>query len=480
MSKYVLCRCGGEVVECPSYKEISMELFCQDVYNISKAFNTYVQQYVNFKKDISFSGRVLLAVVFSVAILLALCGNLVVVATLSKIKRPRNNMNAYLINLAVADIGMAIICMPFTLVSIVLQEWAFEDILCPIVQFSKQVSVMVSIFTLVVVSIDRYRAVTSPLQTHITHQRYRKGILIGLTWIVAVLLNIAALVKARAVDRYANMFTNESNIWCDEVWFGDRTAEIAYEMYMSAVVCLGPCVVFVVTYGSISKHIWSKRDPGQEDRSGDSNRRQSKVKVIRMVLMVVLAFFICWLPLQTLRLVVLFEPDLKFGESGWLILRLYVFVYLLAMSHSFVNPILYTFLHEHFKKDAREAFMLYRRCCCKNDNAMRSSIRSSRSRTTSQSRMSFMKVSSRLDKRSGEKRSNTKAKSKTDKKTANTSHMDEQWKRGFEGQLKEIADKREDYLQHYENQLQQLSGWRHDMFRDQRKPSQRTTKAKHE
>ncbi|XP_002731478.1 prokineticin receptor 2-like [Saccoglossus kowalevskii] len=389
------CTCDeNECYQSPSYL-MFRELLCQGVYNESVSFNGTIPDYSLFRKQISFTGRVLLGIAYTAVIILSLCGNVVVVITLSKIKRPRNNMNAYLINLAVADILMAMFCMPFTLVYIVFQQWMFEDILCPIVQFTKQVSVMVSIFTLMVVGIDRYRAVALPLQTHINYQRYRKVVIIGLVWSIAILLSTVQLITVRAVEKgVTNALMNESKKSCSEVWADNQTATIAYEMFIFGVIFLSPFFVFAVTYGGITRRLWSKSIPGQDDRNKDAIRRNNTLKIIRMVLMVVCVFFICWLPLQTLRLVIVFDPDVMIGESGWLIIRLYLFVHLLAMSHSFVNPFIYTFLHENFKKDAREAFMMYQSCCTKH-NAMSFSMSSSRSRTLAQS---SMKQSSRLSK----------------------------------------------------------------------------------
>ena len=71
-----------------------------------------------------------------------------------------------------------------------------------------------------------------------------------------------------------------------------------------------------------------------------------------MLVVVVLLFGICWLPLHVFILVIDFNPDLVDYDSPQqlqFVTTLYYTVHWLAMSNSFVNPIIYGFLNDSFR-----------------------------------------------------------------------------------------------------------------------------------
>ena len=66
---------------------------------------------------------------------LAVAGNVVVIVVLSVGRRSRTDLRAFLINLAVADLTMAIFCMPFTFTATMLHDWIFGAVMCTVVLF---------------------------------------------------------------------------------------------------------------------------------------------------------------------------------------------------------------------------------------------------------------------------------------------------------------------------------------------------------
>jgi len=71
-----------------------------------------------------------------------------------------------------------------------------------------------------------------------------------------------------------------------------------------------------------------------------------------MLLAVVILFGICWLPLHIFILVVDYNPELtdyKTEHERQFLIAIYYTVHWLAMSNSFVNPIIYSFLNDNFR-----------------------------------------------------------------------------------------------------------------------------------
>lgn len=102
-------------------------------------------------------------------IIVAFLGNGVVCHIVLSKPRMRTVTNLFIANLAVGDILMTIFCVPFSFFSIlVLAYWPFGNVLCHLVNYSQAVSVLVSAYTLVAISIDRYIAIMWPLRPRIS------------------------------------------------------------------------------------------------------------------------------------------------------------------------------------------------------------------------------------------------------------------------------------------------------------------------
>lgn len=72
---------------------------------------------------------------YSIIFLLAVVGNILVILTLVKNIRIRTNTNVFLLNLAISDLIVAVLCMPFTLIGTLLRDFVFGETMCKLVPF---------------------------------------------------------------------------------------------------------------------------------------------------------------------------------------------------------------------------------------------------------------------------------------------------------------------------------------------------------
>lgn len=72
---------------------------------------------------------------YSVIFLLAVAGNGLVILTLIKNQSMRTITNVFLLNLAVSDLLLGVLCMPFTLVGTILRDFVFGDVMCKLIPF---------------------------------------------------------------------------------------------------------------------------------------------------------------------------------------------------------------------------------------------------------------------------------------------------------------------------------------------------------
>lgn len=92
---------------------------------------------------------------FGIIGILGLAGNSLVVVVVAANPRMWSTTNILIINLAVADLLFVIFCIPFTAADFVLPYWPFGNIWCKIVQYLIIVTAYASVYTLVLMSLDR-------------------------------------------------------------------------------------------------------------------------------------------------------------------------------------------------------------------------------------------------------------------------------------------------------------------------------------
>ncbi|CAG2172044.1 unnamed protein product [Oppiella nova] len=78
-----------------------------------------------------------------------------------------------------------------------------------------------------------------------------------------------------------------------------------------------------------------------------------------MLMLIVVMFAICWLPIQLFGLIVWFHPisldtDLQYN----LYVGLYFASHWLSMSHSFINPLIYSYMSSNFRVLLRHSLFL--------------------------------------------------------------------------------------------------------------------------
>ena len=101
-------------------------------------------------------GQFILITLYSLTAFLSLSLNIITIIVWFYGERSQSTEIWHLlVNLSLADIGMAIFCIPFTYTNVMLQHWIFPHPLCPVVNFTQLCFVFVSVWTLTIISIDR-------------------------------------------------------------------------------------------------------------------------------------------------------------------------------------------------------------------------------------------------------------------------------------------------------------------------------------
>lgn len=133
-----------------------------------------------------------------------------------------------------------------------------------------------SAFTMLAISIDRYRAVIFPLRPRLTTSR--AFAVIAVTWTLALVASLPVAIFAR-VTSYPRPDGDDDREFCEESWPGGYGQRYVYSMVVMALQYFLPLTILSFTYVNIGIVIWVKRAPGEAENTRDQRLAASKRKV---------------------------------------------------------------------------------------------------------------------------------------------------------------------------------------------------------
>ncbi|XP_024294119.2 substance-P receptor-like isoform X1 [Oncorhynchus tshawytscha] len=291
---------------------------------------------------------VLWAFAYSCMVTVSLVGNVVVIWIIMAHKRMRTVTNYFLLNLAFAEASMSAFNTVINFIYSVHNEWYFGLMYCRFHNFFPVAAVFASIYSMTAIAVDRYTAIIHPLQQRMSSTETK--VIVGVIWVLALLL---------AFPQYYYSVTEElpGRIICYIEWpeYTGCDYKILYYVCVTVLIYFLPLLVMGCAYLVVGLTLWASNIPGD---SSDRYKEQltAKRKVVKMMIVVVCTFSLCWLPYHVYFLLHLFFPLLF--ETLY-IQQVYLAVMWLAMSSTMYNPIIYCCLNDRFRAGFKQAFS----CC---------------------------------------------------------------------------------------------------------------------
>lgn len=276
---------------------------------------------------------VLYSVAYSLIFLFALLGNLTVIVVVVRHRWMHTKTNFFIVNLAVADLLVALVVMPINTMINIFLDWRYGAVLCKLTPFLQGISVCASVNTLAAIAIDRCLAICYPLSYKITW-RTCKIIMCGI-WTFSVVLMIPYLVVYN-LELY-NIHPDLTYV-CSPTW-PSTTFETIYFLAGSLLFCYSiPLVLITTCYCVIGYKVWHRKAPGVYGSNGIIHR--SKIKVVKMLVVVVVLFAASWFPLWVIQIKMRMDPPSKDD----FILYNYVIPICqwLGCANSSINPVVYS------------------------------------------------------------------------------------------------------------------------------------------
>lgn len=231
--------------------------------------------------------------IYGIIALMAVFGNLLVMYVILSRPRMQTVTNYFIINLAVGDALTGLLAIPFKFQAALLQVWLLPSFMCQLVPFIETVSLSVSVFTLSGTAIDRFRAVVFPLRPKMTKSAAR--LIIFFIWIVS----LACSTPYGLYHKVQNAPVPNVTIRVCMPEFGDDVWWKVYNVYLTIIQYFVPLFIINGAYCVIGYKVYSTDTQGSEWDPRAKAFEQSKRRVIKMLVIVVMVFTFCWLPYET-------------------------------------------------------------------------------------------------------------------------------------------------------------------------------------
>ncbi|XP_040850211.1 CX3C chemokine receptor 1 [Ochotona curzoniae] len=290
-----------------------------------------------FLGDIVTFGTVFFSIFYPIVFAFGLVGNLLVVCALNHSRKPKSITDIYLLNLALSDL-LFVATLPFW-TYYVITEQGFHNAVCKLTTALFFIGFFGGMFFITIISIDRFMAIVLAANS-MNNRTVQHGIITSLAvWAAAILV---------AAPQF--MFTKQTGNEClgdypevlQDIWPVLRNIEYNVLGFLLPLLIMSYCYFRIIhTLFSCKNH--------------------KKARAIKLILLVVIVFILFWTPYNAIIFLEIlkfygFFPNCDMKRDLRLALTVTETV---AFSHCCLNPFIYAFAGEKFRRYLRH---LYRKC----------------------------------------------------------------------------------------------------------------------
>lgn len=290
--------------------------------------------------------NLLLQILYSLICVVGILGNTLVIYVVLRFSKMQTVTNTYIVNLALAD-EFFLVGVPFLVTTMSLNVWVFGKVMCKIFMASTSVTQFTSSIFLLIMSADRYIAVCHPISSPKLRTPMISKVISLTAWLTSAVFMIPIFL-------YANTLETDKGMTCTILWpetEGDRETSKAQTYFTIYSFVLGfgiPLVLILIFYALVIRKL---RTVGPKNKSKEKKR--SHRKVTKLVLTVITVYIVCWFPYWLTQMaLVTTNPN---ECQSRITVTMFLLAGFLSYSNSAMNPILYAFLSDNFKKSFLKA-----------------------------------------------------------------------------------------------------------------------------
>ncbi|XP_060949969.1 delta-type opioid receptor-like [Limanda limanda] len=276
----------------------------------------------------------IITAVYSVVFVVGLLGNCLVMYVIIRYTKMKTATNIYIFNLALAD-ALVTTTMPFQSTDYLLNTWPFGEVVCKVFISIDYYNMFISIFTLTMMSVDRYVAVCHPVKALDFRTPIKAKMINVCIWLLSSAAGIPAFILG---GTQTNSEITECALQFPEPYvYWDTVMKVCVFVFAFVV----PVLIITVCYSLMVLRLKSVRM-----LSGSREKDRNLRRITRLVVVVVAVFVVCWTPIH---IFILIKALVSVPETT-AIMAAYFFCVALGYTNSSLNPVLYAFLDENFKR----------------------------------------------------------------------------------------------------------------------------------
>ncbi|XP_070815506.1 vasopressin V2 receptor-like [Chaetodon trifascialis] len=273
--------------------------------------------------------------------------NTVLLLVLWRQRKQMSRMRVFVFHLCLADLVVAFFQVCPQLMWDITDRFVGPDLVCRLVKYLQVFGMFSSTYMIVVMTVDRYQAVCNPM-VKFQRARTRLNIPVCIAWGISLLGSLPQAFIFSQVEVAPGVFDCWAKFmqpWGLQTYITWTTLVIFVLPVIAVVVCqVRICrAIRINLYQKIQQqcgvglHLPSRG-------SGVAGMSKARVKTLKMTMVIVLAYIICWAPFFTVQLWSAWDSNAPKETATFTILML------LASLNSCANPCIYLLFSGQFPK----------------------------------------------------------------------------------------------------------------------------------
>ncbi|XP_048385605.1 neuropeptides B/W receptor type 1-like [Stegostoma tigrinum] len=279
-------------------------------------------------------------VIYSVICAVGLTGNTAVIYVILKAPKMKTVTNMFILNLAIAD-ELFTLVLPINIADYLLLQWPFGELMCKLIISIDQYNTFSSIYILTVMSINRYLVVLATARSKkMSYRTYRAAKIVCLcVWLFVTVIILPFTIFGKIHDGEGRLqcvyvFPSPEILW----WKARRI----YTLLMGFTI---PVSTVCILYSMMLLRLRNMRL-----NTNTKALDKAKKKVTLMVVIILAVCLFCWTPYHVSTILALTTHI----QQTTLIIGISYFITSLSYANSYLNPFLYAFLDDSFRRSFRK------------------------------------------------------------------------------------------------------------------------------
>ncbi|KAK6174352.1 hypothetical protein SNE40_017647 [Patella caerulea] len=293
-----------------------------------------------------------------VILLVGVVGNILVILVVFKVKDMRTPMNFYLVSLSVADLLVLLICQPSALAEFYAKRrWYLSEAACKLVPYLEHLVLHASTLIILVITWERYFAICKPLHNNAVCEKTRPLYLIFIMWTSSIITSLPFIFMTHL--KYTPFVDGTTGYICTTVI--EETWHYVYIGFSFVVFFLLPMTVLTIMYGGIILQLYSDTLKLMGNHHTTAfYRLRSRKQVVRMLISIIVFFFVSLMPLRVFILWQIFTPTTSLEDLGIeSFYNIMWFARIMMYLNSAGNPVIYSMLSSKFKMAFKRVLRIY-------------------------------------------------------------------------------------------------------------------------